>query len=113
MWAAGPAPVDDLPMRACLPVAVVLALVAGCIEQPATSHISKPVIGGEITPEGEFPGVGALWLSSQGSFECTGTLIAPDVILTAAHCIVFAPETPDLFLIHISEPTRQAEISYA
>ena len=97
MWAAGPAPVDARDMRACLLAAVLLA---GCIEQPSTSHISKPVIGGEITPEGEFPCVGALWLSSQNTFECTGTLIAPDVVLTAAHCIVFAGETPDFTFAH-------------
>jgi len=87
-------------MRACLLAALGAVLLVGCIEQPATSHISKPVIGGEITPEGEFPGVGALWLSSQNTFECTGTLIAPDVVLTAAHCIVFAGETPDFTFNH-------------
>jgi uncharacterized protein (TIGR03382 family) len=43
------------------------------------------VIGGTPTPAGKFPGVGALLYD--GAFGCTGTLIAPDAVLTAAHCL--------------------------
>ena len=47
------------------------------IEQRAT-----PVIGGTQVPAGTWPD--AVAVLGQGS--CTGTLIAPDVVLTAGHC---------------------------
>lgn len=51
---------------------------------PAISQSQQPLIGGDPT-EGD-PAVVALLLGSNRSF-CTGTLISPKVILTAAHCI--------------------------
>ncbi len=44
-----------------------------------------PVIGGELTPEGLYPATGALITGGQPT--CTGTLISPTVVLTAAHCV--------------------------
>ncbi len=44
---------------------------------------SAPVIGGTLVPPGKWPDAVAV-LGAQGS--CTGTLIAPDVVLTAGHC---------------------------
>jgi MYXO-CTERM domain-containing protein len=61
------------------------------------------VIGGAMTPEGEYPGVGALYLPSLGGVMCTGTLIAPDVVLTAAHCLeplFIGSEVPGFTMVH-------------
>ncbi len=71
----------------------LLALPA-CVAEPATDRDSAYVIGGDRTVEGEFPGVGGLVyvFDGQPEFNCTATLIAPDAVLTAAHCI-----HPDLF----------------
>lgn len=51
---------------------------------------ATPVINGTAVPAGKWPDAVAV-LSAQGS--CTGTLIAPDVVLTAGHCANPAPTT--------------------
>lgn len=46
--------------------------------------VSAPILGGTPTTQGQFPSVVAL---SAGGGLCTATLITPDWVLTAAHCI--------------------------
>jgi V8-like Glu-specific endopeptidase len=64
------------------PLAVV-ALLAAC-QATGTEQISQPVVGAEIDT-GD-PAVVALVFSNNSVF-CSGTLVSPKVILTAAHCI--------------------------
>ena len=47
-----------------------------------------PVVGGSIAAPGAWPDVVAV-LGSHGS--CTGTLVAPDVVITAGHCSEIDP----------------------
>ncbi len=47
-----------------------------------------PVIGGTNAPQGKWPDVAAVFFKDGGSDqqECTGTLIAKNVVVTAGHC---------------------------
>ena len=64
--------------------ALVLLLVAS-----ATAHAGNaPVVGGTTVPAGKWPDAVAV-IGAQGS--CTGTLIAPTVVVTAGHCAEVNP----------------------
>jgi secreted trypsin-like serine protease len=66
---------------------VAIAGASGCA--PGSMHdtgtFEQQIIGGETAEPGEFPATGALVRGLR--FTCTATLIAPDVVVTAAHCL--------------------------
>jgi V8-like Glu-specific endopeptidase len=70
---------------------LVCLLAVGCdgtIEQSAVDEHELPIIGGEVD-RGD-PSVVAIYGARPGSTEgflCTGSVIAPTVVLTAAHCV--------------------------
>lgn len=49
------------------------------------------IVGGEPTVDGQHPGVVSIRLVGASSSICTGSVIAPDAVLTAAHCFDGAP----------------------
>ncbi len=58
---------------------------------PAVAHAGgpdRPVIGGTNAPDGKWPDAAAILYTVNGmeGQECSGTLIAPTVVLTAGHC---------------------------
>lgn len=72
----------------------LLALTAGCASGELSEEggeSAEKVINGQR--EAGYPAVVAL---ARNSVYCTGTLIAPRVVLTAAHCIAYDDYTPPL-----------------
>jgi len=71
-----------------------LAIFAvGCTE-PGVGTAGQEVIGGTRSAAGSFPSVGALYDEDAQSFFCTGTLISPDTVLTAGHCLAGGGPVP-------------------
>ncbi len=64
-----------LAILAALPLLIATSARAGTL--------GAPVVGGELVPPGKWADAVAI-LGPDGS--CTGTLVAPDVVLTAGHC---------------------------
>ena len=66
---------------------VAIAGATGCApgSMDDTGTFEQQIIGGETAEPGEFPATGALVRGMR--FRCTATLIAPDVIVTAGHCL--------------------------
>lgn len=94
-------------MRLQLAVGLVgLGLGACTLDGDLNVSIDEsPVIGGTSVPAGKWPdAVAVLWSGQQ---ECTGTLIAPNVVLTAGHCVEFDP--PNGVLVGASALSRASE----
>lgn len=70
---------------------VLLGMVMALGITPLSDSPVTPqtIYGGELVAPGEWPSVAAV---DRSSLLCTGTLIAPNLILTAAHCFAGAPE---------------------
>jgi len=50
----------------------------------ALAEAPPPVLGGRTVDAGEWPDVALIWFGEDPG--CTGTLVAPDLVLTAGHC---------------------------
>jgi len=82
-----------------LATAAVVTLGAGALaplaqaDAPASAPIN-PIVGGGQAPEGRWPmAVKIKMTTSGGTFGCGGTLISPDTVLTAQHCLDETPST--------------------
>jgi trypsin len=61
-----------------------LALATTCAALAFTATPSMAIVGGSDAAPGEFSSVSEVIIAK--GFLCTGTLIAPDTVLTAGHC---------------------------
>jgi secreted trypsin-like serine protease len=77
----------------------------GKVEVKQVAATATPVIGGTNAPQGKWPDVAAV--NFAGSQGCTGTLVAPTVVLTAGHCVT--PPAPDSVLLGTASLARPAD----
>ncbi|MGH3242416.1 MAG: S1 family peptidase [Spirillospora sp.] len=57
----------------------------GAEPRPPATKAAPPIIGGYLVTDAEAPWAASIYRS--GSFTCSGTIIAPTWVLTAAHCV--------------------------
>jgi secreted trypsin-like serine protease len=69
-----------------------LSLLLGLLAAPFATSQAKAVVFGEEVPEASTtaPWVASIWytknIKEKARFICTGSLIGPDIVITAAHC---------------------------
>src|SRR5690606_33046047 len=76
------APLRSLPL--------LLAALTGAAACQAVDDVERErsaILGGTQTGSGQFPTVVAIVIDQGARGLCTGTLVAPDIVLTAAHCV--------------------------
>ena len=105
--------VRNSPCMRAVPVVLACSLAAaGCDAMVPESSASAPVIGGSDAPPGKWPDVAAVLFPIGGEVPlCTGTLVAPTVVLTAGHCYDrnSAVVLPDSVLIGTSSLDRPGD----
>jgi len=65
----------------------LLFVAPGCTSGDEVSFTQAPILGGSPITGGQFPTVVAILVAQGTKGMCTGTLVAPDLVLTAAHCV--------------------------
>lgn len=84
-------------MRVVLSIVIpglVLAACAAPADQPRLGRAAQPVINGEDSPSGSEDAVVLLMhAANAGVAGCTATLIAPNLLLTALHCVAETDES--------------------
>lgn len=81
-------------MRSLFPSSVALTLVVACghaDEPPTLGQLEQPVVNGQSSDDASEDGVVYI-LSSPPGFSpsfCSGTLIAPNLVATALHCVTY------------------------
>ncbi|MCA9665287.1 MAG: trypsin-like serine protease [Myxococcales bacterium] len=88
--------------RAPLALAPLVVLLAACSPED-TSRRSLAIAGGQVAASGAYAAVVGIAIADELdpkslSLLCSGTLIAPDAVLTAAHCLIGSPPRLRIFI---------------
>lgn len=80
-------------------LACILAAAGACVAEPAPGQVARAVVDGTL--DSGDPAVVAIGSRRVGCEErlavrCTGTLVAPRLVLTAAHCVIDPRLSSDL-----------------
>jgi secreted trypsin-like serine protease len=67
--------------------ALLLALALSCGQTKNGNIIDSKIIGGEIVTDREYDFTVGLF-NETGRFFCSGALVSPTLVLTAAHCVL-------------------------
>lgn len=95
-----------------LPAATTLAYGKDDAPVPVSSTTDPHVIGGQNAMAGKWPDVAAILFPELDGDQplCTGTLVAPTIVLTAGHCYdALDPPFPDNVLIGASSLARPGD----
>src|SRR5262245_18755584 len=83
-----------MPAKIAAALAAVFPILAVCVVSMAhaspTSPAQASIVGGQPAPPGKFPWMAFIvdLLSEEEATACTGTVLAPTIVLTAGHCVV-------------------------
>jgi trypsin len=92
-------------------VALAWAGIAANAGEPETKgDFEAKVIGGQPAEEGQYPWLVSLAYSADGAAFCGGSVIAEDIILTAAHCVEEIASPDDLLVYSGSVDLESADI---
>jgi secreted trypsin-like serine protease len=72
---------------------------------PAVAWAQAPIIGGDDAPAGKWRDVAAI-NDSAGDQGCTGTLVAPTVVITAQHCLDINPSAVVIGTTSLARPSE-------
>ncbi len=82
-------------------------------EASGQGEIQPQIVGGQPVPDDKYPFMAVLDIQEAGgSFLCGGTLIDPDSVLTAAHCVVDA-DSVRLAVGRTVRSQNQGEVRFA